>query len=198
MKEYRKNELLIKARRDAGLTSTQVAEGIGIAYPQYSAYENGRRYPSKEMQEKICDFYHLKGIPLEEDDVFPEEIKHLARKQRIPENEQQLSTGIIYLPPSDIRYLSDRTSIGMPKYFDIETEVMQRELSERTRKVLSSLNPRYELVLKMRFGKNENTYEEIGSIFKVTQERIRQIEARALEKLRHYSRLKKLKYFLKD
>jgi len=77
--------------------------------------------------------------------------------------------------------------------------VVQLNLSEQTRKVLSTLTPREEKVLKMRFGideKADHTLEEVGQNFDVTRERIRQIEAKALRKLRHPSRSKKLRAFV--
>ncbi|MGZ3560083.1 MAG: RNA polymerase sigma factor RpoD, partial [Thermodesulfobacteriota bacterium] len=77
--------------------------------------------------------------------------------------------------------------------------VISANLSEQTRKVLASLTPREEKVLRMRFGigeKYDHTLEEVGQDFDVTRERIRQIEAKALRKLRHPSRAKKLRSFL--
>jgi RNA polymerase primary sigma factor len=72
-------------------------------------------------------------------------------------------------------------------------------LSEQTRAVLSTLTPREEKVLRMRFGigeKSDHTLEEVGQDFFVTRERIRQIEAKALRKLRHPSRAKLLKSYI--
>ena len=77
--------------------------------------------------------------------------------------------------------------------------VMSVTLSEQTRSVLSTLTPREEKVLRMRFGigeKSDHTLEEVGQDFFVTRERIRQIEAKALRKLRHPSRAKMLKAYL--
>ncbi|MCE3013124.1 MAG: RNA polymerase sigma factor RpoD [Proteobacteria bacterium] len=77
--------------------------------------------------------------------------------------------------------------------------VMSITLSEQTRSVLSTLTPREEKVLRMRFGigeKSDHTLEEVGQDFFVTRERIRQIEAKALRKLRHPSRAKLLKSYL--
>ncbi len=77
--------------------------------------------------------------------------------------------------------------------------VLRRNLAEQTRKVLATLTPREEKVLRMRFGigeKADHTLEEVGQDFEVTRERIRQIEAKALRKLRHPSRSKRLKTFL--
>jgi len=77
--------------------------------------------------------------------------------------------------------------------------VMSVTLSEQTRAVLSTLTPREEKVLRMRFGigeKSDHTLEEVGQDFFVTRERIRQIEAKALRKLRHPSRAKLLKSYV--
>ena len=77
--------------------------------------------------------------------------------------------------------------------------VIKANLSEQTSRVLSTLAPREEKVLRMRFGigeKSDHTLEEVGQDFEVTRERIRQIEAKALRKLRHPSRSKKLKSFV--
>ena len=72
-------------------------------------------------------------------------------------------------------------------------------IAEQTQRVLATLTPREEKVLRMRFGigeKSDHTLEEVGQNFSVTRERIRQIEAKALRKLRHPSRAKRLKSFI--
>lgn len=77
--------------------------------------------------------------------------------------------------------------------------VIKANLSEQTANVLGTLTPREEKVLRMRFGigeKSDHTLEEVGQDFEVTRERIRQIEAKALRKLRHPSRSKRLKPFV--
>ncbi|MCX5907805.1 MAG: RNA polymerase sigma factor RpoD [Deltaproteobacteria bacterium] len=94
-------------------------------------------------------------------------------------------------------YLAD--FIEDKKVINPSEAVVQLNLSEQTRKVLSTLTPREEKVLKMRFGideKADHTLEEVGQNFDVTRERIRQIEAKALRKLRHPSRSKKLRAFV--
>ncbi len=77
--------------------------------------------------------------------------------------------------------------------------VINSNLADQTRKVLATLTPREEKVLRMRFGiggKSDHTLEEVGQDFNVTRERIRQIEAKALRKLRHPSRSKQLESFV--
>lgn len=78
-------------------------------------------------------------------------------------------------------------------------QVVNMDLQEQTRRVLATLTPREEKVLRMRFGigeKSDHTLEEVGQNFDVTRERIRQIEAKALRKLRHPSRSKRLRGFI--
>lgn len=77
--------------------------------------------------------------------------------------------------------------------------VINMNLAEQTRKILASLTPREEKVLRMRFGigeRSDHTLEEVGQNFDVTRERIRQIEAKALRRLRHPSRSRQLKNFV--
>ena len=80
-------------------------------------------------------------------------------------------------------------------------QAIKSNLSEATTKILSTLTPREERVLRMRFGigmNSDHTLEEVGQQFSVTRERIRQIEAKALRKLKHPTRARKLKTFLDE
>jgi RNA polymerase primary sigma factor len=91
-------------------------------------------------------------------------------------------------------FIEDKTTV-----LPLEAAI-NSDLEEQTGKVLSSLTEREEKVLRMRFGigiKSDHTLEEVGQEFGVTRERIRQIEAKALRKLRHPSRSKRLKTFVK-
>ncbi|MBN1841413.1 MAG: RNA polymerase sigma factor RpoD [Deltaproteobacteria bacterium] len=85
------------------------------------------------------------------------------------------------------------------KFMSPSEAAISLNLAEQTRKSLATLTPREEKVLRMRFGigeKADHTLEEVGKDFHVTRERIRQIEAKALRKLRHPTRSRKLKAFL--
>jgi RNA polymerase primary sigma factor len=79
--------------------------------------------------------------------------------------------------------------------------IINVDLKEQTAQVLRTLTPREEKIIKMRFGLedgSEHTLEEVGRSFAVTRERIRQIEAKALRKLRHPSRSREIRSFLDD
>ena len=92
-------------------------------------------------------------------------------------------------------FIRDERTMGPEEYATIEM------LKEELRGVLATLTDREEKVLRLRFGLDDGqcrTLEEVGQIFGVTRERIRQIEAKALRKLRHPSRSRKLKDFLTD
>ncbi len=101
-------------------------------------------------------------------------------------------------PVGDSEDASIKDFIESDTDFSPSDTVANNDLKERVREVLKSLTPREEKVLKMRFGidvASEHTLEEVGKDFSVTRERIRQIEVKALRKLRHPSRSKKLKTF---
>jgi RNA polymerase primary sigma factor len=92
-------------------------------------------------------------------------------------------------------FIEDKSTISA------DDAVISMDLAEHTRRVLATLTPREEKVLRMRFGigeRSEHTLEEVGQEFTVTRERIRQIEAKALRKLRHPSRGKALTPFVDD
>lgn len=92
-------------------------------------------------------------------------------------------------------FLEDKTTTSPSE------SVIEGSLEEQTLKALATLTPREEKVLRMRFGigeRSDHTLEEVGQNFDVTRERIRQIEAKALRKLRHPSRSKKLRAFIEQ
>ncbi len=134
----------------------------------------------------------------------PEEI---AEKMELPEDKVRKVLKIAKEPISLETPIGDDEEGGSSLGDFIEDKtatnpsnaVMQMNLGEQTRKVLATLTPREEKVLRMRFGigeRSDHTLEEVGQDFEVTRERIRQIEAKALRKLRHPSRAKKLFAFM--
>lgn len=136
-------------------------------------------------------------------DPKPEEI---AKKMDLPLDKVQKVLKIAKEPISletpmgeEDSYLGD--FIEDTKVVTPSQAIFSLNLSEQSRQVLSTLTPREEKVLRMRFGigeESDHTLEEVGQGFNVTRERIRQIEAKALKKLRHLSRSDKLKYFVEN
>ena len=142
-------------------------------------HEIGREPAPEELAEKL-------GMPLEK----------VRKVLKIAKEPISLETPIGDEEDSHLGdFIEDKTAI-IPLDAAIQTN-----LRESTTRVLSSLTPREERVLRMRFGigmNTDHTLEEVGQQFNVTRERIRQIEAKALRKLKHPSRSRKLRSFLDD
>ncbi|MBC2710845.1 MAG: RNA polymerase sigma factor RpoD [Desulfosarcina sp.] len=132
----------------------------------------------------------------------PEEI---ARKMEIPIDKVRKVLKIAREPISLETPIGEEEDSHLGDFIEDKKFMLPSEaavsmnLAEQTRKVLATLTPREEKVLRMRFGigeKADHTLEEVGQDFTVTRERIRQIEAKALRKLRHPTRSRKLKSFI--
>jgi RNA polymerase primary sigma factor len=132
----------------------------------------------------------------------PEE---LAEKLRMPIEKIRRSLKIAREPISLETPIGDEEDSHIGDLIEDKNAILpidaaiQSNLRETTTRVLASLNPREERVLRMRFGigmNSDHTLEEVGLQFSVTRERIRQIEAKALRKLKHPSRSRVLKCFL--
>ncbi|VEN73682.1 RNA polymerase, sigma 70 (sigma D) factor [Candidatus Desulfarcum epimagneticum] len=132
----------------------------------------------------------------------PEEI---ARKMEIPLEKVRKVMKIAREPISLETPIGEEEDSHLGDFIEDKKFILPSEatvkinLSEQTRKILATLTPREEKVIRMRFGigeKADHTLEEVGRDFTVTRERIRQIEAKALRKLRHPTRSRKLKGFV--
>ena len=135
-------------------------------------------------------------------EATPEE---LAQKLRMPLDKVRKVLKISKEPVSLEKPVGDEEDSSLGDFIEDKNALqpldtaIQSNLSESTTKILASLTPREERVLRMRFGigmNTDHTLEEVGLQFSVTRERIRQIEAKALRKLKHPSRSKQLKSFL--
>ncbi len=150
-----------------------------IRTSRYLVQENGKEPSPEEIAEKM-------EIPLDK----------VRRVLKIAKEPISLETPI---GEEEDSHLGD---FIQDKKFSLPSEAaIDFNLAEQTRRMLATLTPREEKVLRMRFGigeKSDHTLEEVGKDFTVTRERIRQIEAKALRKLRHPTRSKKLKTFLED
>ena len=135
-------------------------------------------------------------------EATPEE---LAKKLRMPLDKVRKVLKISKEPVSLEKQVGDEDDSSLGDFIEDQNALMpldqaiKSNLSAATTKILATLTPREERVLRMRFGvgmNTDHTLEEVGLQFSVTRERIRQIEAKALRKLKHPSRSKQLKSFL--
>jgi RNA polymerase primary sigma factor len=148
-----------------------------IRTSRYLVQENGREPAPEEIAEKM-------DLPLEK----------VRKVLKIAKEPISLETPIGEEEDSHLGDFIEDKKIVNPM-----DSVTYKNLSEQTQAVLATLTPREEKVLRLRFGigeKADHTLEEVGKDFDVTRERIRQIEAKALRKLRHPIRNKKLKSFV--
>ncbi|MCP3899099.1 MAG: RNA polymerase sigma factor RpoD [Desulfobacteraceae bacterium] len=148
-----------------------------IRTSRYLVQENGKEPSPEEIAEKM-------EIPIDK----------VRRVLKIAKEPISLETPIGEEEDSHLGDFIEDKKFSLPSDAAIDYN-----LAEQTRKMLASLTPREEKVLRMRFGigeKSDHTLEEVGRDFLVTRERIRQIEAKALRKLRHPTRSKKLKTFI--
>ncbi len=137
-------------------------------------------------------------------EATPEE---LAKKLRMPLEKVRKVLKISKEPVSLEKPVGDEEDSSLGDFIEDTKalapleQAIKSNLGEATTKILSTLTPREERVLRMRFGvgmNTDHTLEEVGLQFSVTRERIRQIEAKALRKLKHPSRSKQLKSFLES
>jgi RNA polymerase primary sigma factor len=138
---------------------------------------NGREPTSEELAKEL--------------NIDVEKIKNIVKISKEPIS--------LETPVGDSDDASIKDFIENNDEFSPSESISQKDLKEKVRKILKTLTPREEKVLKMRFGidvASEHTLEEVGKDFSVTRERIRQIEVKALKKLKHPSRSKKLLSFL--
>ena len=134
-------------------------------------------------------------------------LEELAERMELPVERIRMVMKIAKEPVSLEAPVGDEEASQMSDFIEDgnainpQDAILYANLAEGTRRVLATLGPREEQVLKMRFGigeRSNHTLEEVGQDFEVTRERIRQIEAKALRKLRHPSRRRMLRGFIED
>lgn len=190
-----RNNVMIRLREEMGFTSASAfCKAAKINYEQYNALENMRSspiYPDTERRRKLGyvgwtsvarEIAAFHGVDLAT--LWPDAVLRMRKVFSVGEFDE-----------NDIRSLGSSVR-ALQESPEEAVEVVQ--LQSRVRRVLSTLTPREEKVIRMRFGIGEpsdRTLEEIGEKFHVTRERTRMIEAKALRKLRHPARSKMLRDF---
>lgn len=178
-----KSARLVQAREKLGLTATKAAKKIGLPYGAYLDFESMRRYPSPEIQTKICKFYSKAGTFMLEEEIFPRELMSAKAKRKYIATTEIPKEKLISLCDPTIKRIS----------YNPKEDFL---VNEGIEKALKTLTEKEQEVIKLRFGligkKEGHTLGEIGEMMGFCYERIRQIESKAMRKLKDPSRLKYL------
>lgn len=182
-----KNDNFRQARIEAGFpTLISLSMFTGIAQQTIGTYENFKRYP--KLKSHIVKLERALRVPI--DDLFPKEYKNAVHRNLGKPVEKTFD--VLALPDHEQFMLPDPAEI-----YDIEET--KKMIEKGIEFSLGTLTKRESKILEMRFGLldgKEYTLEGVAYEFRVTRERIRQIEAKALRKLKHPSRSGKLKDFI--
>jgi RNA polymerase primary sigma factor len=175
-----KNNRLLILQEESGLNSREFAKQMGIGYVNWLSIVSLKHFPGPKTIIKIEEYTKT---PIE--DLIPEYLNRVTKR---------ISTRTISEP--QLLSLIEAQRLELPA--TQENDLINREKNECLNIALNTLTPRESEVLEMRFGlngKDEATFDEIALRFDVCKERLRQIEARALYKMRHPSRAIYLKDF---
>ena len=178
------NYYLKEARLKEGYTQKQLGRIIGVHTTAITAYERLRAMPSPEIAEKLAEVLHKSA-----NELFPEKLRAYMRQIRKERKKDNEETHPHFIPLS----LGLESSLEDPSPFTDLCAVLgisEEELRQRTDDILQGLTYIEREIIKLRYGLGDGysyTLEEVGHIFKVTRERIRQIEAKAVRKLQKVS-----------
>lgn len=184
------NARLVDTRKERGMTQLDMVRVAGIPCHRLQNIENLRVIPTEDEMIKIA-------CTLEKpiDYLFPEELLSAVETGVFSRRKVELAAPeVISLTEAQQLRLLSGGGLDM-----VEEKIDRELLAKKVTEVLRTLAPKEQLIVKLRFGLDGNgtkTFEKVGMEFGLTRERIRQIEAKALRKLRHPSRSQKLKDYL--
>lgn len=186
-----RNARLVNARKNKGWTQQELAMMCGLNTSELSCIETLKEIPAKEVMEELAS-----ALDTTVENLFPESLIDAIL-------EGVFSKRLIFLKREQVISLTEAQTLGLPMPTDdnseIENTVDNKLLASEIDRVLDSLSPREKRVLTLRHGLDGSscrTNYDVGKEFNVSQERIRQIELRALIKLRHPARSRKIKGYL--
>lgn len=189
---YTRNARLIDARRELGWTQSDAARWSGIKLTRLSEIENLKIVPTElEMDD-------LSGVLLKPVEyLFPKILKEAVQANVFNRREVELSEDQVYLLESRVPKPVPQTTSGVIERVerDADLALLKQEVSS----ILETLTPREQRVIESRFGLTDGvsrTLDDIGEEFEVTGETIRKVEEKALRKLRHRTRSRRLKPYI--
>lgn len=192
------------AREKLGLTQKDLGQMIGVNQATITEIETFKRFPEEGLAFKICE-----ALNQDVEKVFPDYMSEFIIKKSTFSTEHIITEQLL---PSIV------DTLALPDGLEpVEEKIDQEILKKKVRSLLENLTDREAKIIKMRFGLEEDfkvedfngiknlktppngsTYEEVGEKFGVSMERIRQIEAKALRKMRGPSKTNKLDEFIPD
>ena len=180
-----KNHELEKVRFARNLMQKEVAEAVGIGIASYCQIETCRLFPNEQLQKKIADFFNI-----EKEKLFPEFLKAFSQKWNKTEKSR-------VVPISTIS-IASRDALMLPSgdYEEMIRSADNAVMAEKIRKVLDQMPNKERMIIEMRFGLLDGKDKDLGAVgqkFGVTRERVRQIEAKALERIRQSDTFKAIK-----
>jgi len=186
-----KNADLVRARESLGLTAKEAAEQIGVSYSSYVSVETMQCYPSPQTQDKICDFYLSKGIPIFREDVFPEELRKARSNTKYVTEREIPREMLISLQEADRRHLL---------IYNPEQEINVDDLKSGLDKAIEFLTPREAYVVSSYYGldsdKGSLTLEQMGVRMNLPRARVSKILSKAIRRLRNSQARNHLRDFL--
>ena len=192
------NYTLRNDRVDVGYTMSQLAELVGVSTSAISSYDRLRAIPEPLIAKRIAitlneRLHRTDNIENYVAQLFPEKLRKYVEEIR-DEREGFPKDALTYAV-----HLRAKKEGKLPSQDNPVENAQYNDLIERMSKVMSTLSYREREILKSRMGlegEHSSSYEEIGKVFGVTEERIKQIEAKAIRKLQQPSRSQQLVNFL--
>jgi len=192
-----RNARLVDARKEKGWTQKQLGDLVGLHPSHISAIEVLRLIPNEFIMGEVAT-----ALEKSTEYLFPDSLMTALQEGVFRERITDLAeANVILLTEAVQARLLPQVATHEEVFEDAEDRIDIGIIREQIEKILPTLVPREEKVIRMRFGLDDDcplTLEEVGREFGVNRERIRQIEAKALRKLRHPSRSKKLKSCLAE
>lgn len=171
------NNELKKLRVKSNLTQAQLGIKLGFGKQTVTSWETCRAYPSEYQRKKVAKFFRV-----DENNLFPKWLEFIADEIKNSETEKVVEIGKLRLNNPDVLMIEDDTMKSPERIID---QIKGKELLEKAEKILT---PKELSLIRYRFGFEDgstHTLVETGREYGVTQERIRQIEAKAIEKIRN-------------
>ena len=191
------NAKMRKARERKKLTQKELGFRSGIGSASICAYENLRAWPDGNKARAICDVLGRTDV----DEIFPIWMSEFLKPRKTDFN-IYINVDRVALEAPELLELPDSIEVNKKTMEEsVEKNVDNNLLRKDLSKVMETLNDRERKILELRFGlvdNNPHTLEQVGRKFGVNRERIRQVEAKALRKLRHPSRANSIRKHIAD